>query len=568
MRILLAGATRQALEEVGGVVLHYGNIDATPLVVTPYEFCDLDLSLFDAILCVDEHLADSYAKAATEMRRADLRVPPLIIVSKTGLGAYKAAREACGGYGVDEGIGCIHEDLGTFLLHITQNASEMRGRNDPPEYFGAMFDNAPVAYLSLDEDGRLIDANAALLEMMDYPREDVMGRCFDEFVADDSKEAFTSIFPEIHATGKVRGAEFTVIRADGAQLPIYFDGVVGAGSDCGATMVHCIMHDRTTLRDTQERLSTFMSSSREGFVILGSRMRVIECNDAMARLVGAKRGEVLGRLLEDIFPLAYDKMHRAYEQLLLNGEPVFKAVTLSHPIVGDIRVDLKAFKVGSNVAVIANEVASAAHEAAATGELSKFAHMMSHDIRGPLAVIQGYADLLGDECDSPYLAKIQEKARDIASYILQSVDLADASAPPATHATIDIAVFVQDIIQEHLPSVPVSVHAPDKIHGDPKRLRMVFSHLLANIAAHAKASSASLTTSRDEGGVQVTVHDDGAGISEEYIEKIFERGFSTSKGSKGLGLAIVKKTVEAHKGTVRVESSPGKGTSFILTFPS
>jgi two-component system NtrC family sensor kinase len=71
----------------------------------------------------------------------------------------------------------------------------------------------------------------------------------------------------------------------------------------------------------------------------------------------------------------------------------------------------------------------------------------------------------------------------------------------------------------------------------------------------------------DSSQVQIDFEDQGNGISEENLEKIFEPGFTTHAGSSGLGLAVCKKVIEQHGGTIRVHSAPRLGTTFSLFLP-
>jgi signal transduction histidine kinase len=67
--------------------------------------------------------------------------------------------------------------------------------------------------------------------------------------------------------------------------------------------------------------------------------------------------------------------------------------------------------------------------------------------------------------------------------------------------------------------------------------------------------------------IGVVFRDEGIGIPAQHLARIFEAGFTTNPASPGLGLALTKKVVEQHQGTIRVESVPGKGTAFVLSFP-
>ena len=79
-------------------------------------------------------------------------------------------------------------------------------------YFKAQFNNAPLSYQSLDENGRLIDVNTAWLDSLGYSRDEVLGRWFGDFVAPDYVNNFRKIFPRFINHGHVSGVEMELIR--------------------------------------------------------------------------------------------------------------------------------------------------------------------------------------------------------------------------------------------------------------------------------------------------------------------------------------------------------------------
>jgi signal transduction histidine kinase len=109
------------------------------------------------------------------------------------------------------------------------------------------------------------------------------------------------------------------------------------------------------------------------------------------------------------------------------------------------------------------------------------------------------------------------------------------------------------------------------VHGDPNALQQVLINLLTNAGdALEVGGTISLETSRvsrDEGMVRLIVRDTGPGIAPEILPRIFDPFYTTKSDGTGLGLSISYNIVREHKGTIDVESLPGKGTIFILTFP-
>jgi two-component system phosphate regulon sensor histidine kinase PhoR len=122
-----------------------------------------------------------------------------------------------------------------------------------------------------------------------------------------------------------------------------------------------------------------------------------------------------------------------------------------------------------------------------------------------------------------------------------------------------------DLELEDAPALPA-------IRGDAERLERVAVNLIHNALKFTPAGgSVRVTASIEAGAVVVRVSDTGVGIAPEDLPRIFERFYKAdrarSSGGTGLGLAIVKHTVEAHGGSVSVESVPGRGATFSFSIP-
>ena len=102
-----------------------------------------------------------------------------------------------------------------------------------------------------------------------------------------------------------------------------------------------------------------------------------------------------------------------------------------------------------------------------------------------------------------------------------------------------------------------------KIPLDPRRIKQVVVNLLRN-AAQASQAGQTVRLSVDAGGLRV--QDEGSGMTEEQLGKLFSPFFTTKADGTGLGLSTVQKIVDAHGGSLRVTSEPGKGSTFELTW--
>jgi signal transduction histidine kinase len=107
------------------------------------------------------------------------------------------------------------------------------------------------------------------------------------------------------------------------------------------------------------------------------------------------------------------------------------------------------------------------------------------------------------------------------------------------------------------------------IKADPAQLQQVFLNLFLNaIEATPKEGTVSVSTSHGPNNmVQVEVSDTGKGMTPEACAEIFQPFYTTRPKGSGLGLAITKRLVELHEGDIKVVSSPGQGTTFLITFP-
>lgn len=110
---------------------------------------------------------------------------------------------------------------------------------------------------------------------------------------------------------------------------------------------------------------------------------------------------------------------------------------------------------------------------------------------------------------------------------------------------------------------------PLKINSQRNLLRSAILHILRNsIEATSQSGSITITTSSEKNNIILSISDTGIGISDEYIDKIFDPFFSTKKYRFGMGLPLVKQIVSEHLGEINVRSELGKGTTFIMVFPT
>ena len=241
---------------------------------------------------------------------------------------------------------------------------------------------------------------------------------------------------------------------------------------------------------------------------------------------------------------------------------------------------------------------------------SSFLAMVSHELKTPLTSVIGYSEMLmegvaGDlnPDQQKYLGTIKGKGESLLDLIGSLLDLTrmESGAMELEKATLDIRHLVEESVSSVIPQAQkkkirlrraIADELP-RIKGDHDKLAQVLVNLLGNaVKFTAEAGSVEIIAdwwkgpapgSPDEGArfgppeedfLRFQVTDDGIGIPEDQVNRIFESFYQVDStitreyGGTGLGLAITKKLVEAHGGYITVESQPGRGTRFTVLLPS
>lgn len=204
---------------------------------------------------------------------------------------------------------------------------------------------------------------------------------------------------------------------------------------------------------------------------------------------------------------------------------------------------------------------------------------VAHEVRNPLGVISGMAELLAER--SPRESREAALARDILAEVgrLNRVvgDFLDFSrpAPPQVQTVTPAELWERPLgllrasLERHkIKIVTDATAAVPRVLADPGRIQQVVLNLLLN-ARDAMPSGGTLTfRARSEGdAVALSVTDTGEGITADHLTRVFEPFFTTKERGTGLGLAVARRIVEEHGGKIQVESKPGTGTTFTMILP-
>jgi two-component system phosphate regulon sensor histidine kinase PhoR len=218
-----------------------------------------------------------------------------------------------------------------------------------------------------------------------------------------------------------------------------------------------------------------------------------------------------------------------------------------------------------------------------------FVANVSHELRTPLTAIRGYVEALSEEDTGPedkrrFLEIIGRHTQRMERLVKDLLRLArlDAGQEALDVVTCDTRILVETVVsdiglaaEERRQHIEVTI-APgaETIHADPAKLHDVLRNLAANAITYSpEGSTIRIDVTSAGGRVTIAVSDDGPGIPDEDLTRVFERFYRVDKsrardpGGTGLGLAIVKHLVELHRGRVDVENRLEGGARFMITLP-
>ena len=220
----------------------------------------------------------------------------------------------------------------------------------------------------------------------------------------------------------------------------------------------------------------------------------------------------------------------------------------------------------------------------------EFVANVSHEIGTPLTTIKGYAELLLDGAidDKPvameFLKEINVAADRMKLLRDDLLDLSrfDTKVNKLNMEDVNLVSLVsgccrQNLIVAENKNQNIVFDPPDKpmfIYADPGRINQVITNIMSNAMKYSdKGTTINIRLKETEKYYHLEIEDNGIGMPKEALDRIFDRFYRVDKarsramGGNGLGLAIVKEIMDAHKGSIKVYSTLGKGTTMILIFP-
>ncbi len=391
--------------------------------------------------------------------------------------------------------------------------------------YSDLYDFAPAGYLTLNEDGRIVEANLTSAKWLGQMRTKLVGRRFSDFVAAEDQDTLQLHLKKHFAQQPEASCEIQATREDGTHFYLRLDSILRADSQ-GQPVVRLALSDITERKRAELALQAYQANLEQR----------VEQRTAELRMANRALQENEGRLRR-----AVQKESDARE-----------------------------------VAEHANEVK--AH----------FLAMISHELRTPLTAIKGASTSLlstdvawSAEQQQEFLVMIDAEADRLSNLVEQLLQISRLQA--SVWEVKPVPVQLHEVVSQAMPQLEgvtanhqLEVHLPGGLRPvmvDQERIGQVITNLVENAAKFSPQHTTIALTAREDGAfIQVDVSDQGPGIPPEEHSQVFEpfhqvaMNGGLSKGV-GLGLAICKGLIEAHGGQIWINNQDRPGCTISFTVP-
>ena len=510
-------------------------------------------------------------------------------------------------------------DLLTYLADVAWEITERKRSEEERQRLGLRYRTlmavAGDGIHIVDQDGNLVESNAAFRRMLGYAEEDELRLQIGEWDAEFSPEEIALNIAKVIQTPSIFETRFR--RRDGSVFEVEINacGVEFNGKHYIYASTRDISRRKqmeSSLRESRQFLADIFNFLPDPTFVVDRDMKVIAWNRAIEEMTGVPGNEMLGQgdyaytipfygerrkqLLDlidadaGVIETNYRNVTRMGDRLygeafcpaLYNWKGAHVWATVAPLFDGDGK-RIGAIETIRDITAIKEIEANLARS---NLELEQFAYVASHDLQEPLRKITGFTELLGkrlkgtlDEKSESYMWYIVDGATRMRTLINDLLGYSRVMRSTRELEETDCSTVLSRVLRDLEPVVkecgaeivcgPLPV-----VHADPVQLGQIFQNLIGNAVKYRGDSSPEIKIEavRRRHDWLFSVADNGIGIAPEFFERvfaIFQRLHTVAEyPGTGIGLAVCRKIVERHGGKIWIESTVGAGSTFFFTLPS
>lgn len=491
-----------------------------------------------------------------------------------------------------------------FVRDITENKKNLEDLKFSESFLNSIIENIPnMIVVKKAKNLEFVRYNKAAEDLFGYSKNELIGKNDYDFFPKKEADFFTANDKKVLKSGKLMEIEEEAVHTKNKGVRLLETKKVPIQSNGKPVYLLSISRDITEQKKSEKKiaeLAAIVESSDDAIISTSLEGLILSWNKAAEKIFGYPTEEAIGKPLTIIMkPEQMEELNKIQDKLLqgeqainYDAEKVRKDGT---KIIMSLTVSLIKNNAGKVTALslISRDITEKKKMQAklltvseelkrSNTELEQFAYIASHDLQEPLRMVTSYLQLL----EKRYKDKLDQDAQDFINYAVDGskrmrnliLSLLEYSRINSVRPfeKIDLNMLLKEVLENLSASVKennaiIRINELPAIKGDPVLIAQLFQNLIENGIKFRNSKNPEIIISGELKNDEYlfSVKDNGIGIEEKYLDKIFvifKRLHSNEKyPGTGMGLAICKKIVEKHGGKIWAESEVGKGSTFYFT---
>ncbi len=500
-----------------------------------------------------------------------------------------------------------------IITDVTARRQAEEALRDSEALFRRLLESAPDGVIIVDSQGRIVLISAQGEKIFGNAPGELAGKSVDVLVPKDLGDAHSRhrqaylLAPHTRQMGM--GLELFGIRKDGTRFPVEIS--LSPIESKQGPLVMSVVRDVTERKATEGRYRAVAENANDSVISIDSNGNIIYFKKAAEQAFGYAAAEVLDRPLTQLIPERHRKAHQqGMDRYLATGKA--RIIGSSVELEGrrkdgsefPLEISLATWNMsdktyftgilrditqrkeneGRIIDLNARLMERTNELETVNKELEAFSYSVSHDLRGPLRAIDGFSQVLMEDCRDrldenglDYLQRVRRGARHMGNLIDDLIKLSRVTRTELKPETVSLSTMVESIfkdLQEAEPQRRVNIHITPGLTtaGDPRLLHVALKNLADNawkFTSKMPQADIEFGTENNGDGPVYHLRDNGVGFDPHYAHKLFTAFQRLHDASEfpgtGIGLATVKRVITKHGGRIWVDGAPGQGTTFYFT---